>query len=134
MALCKTSIMYLLPQLYVQLHITFLQVSSRIVKLVMRNNALTTVHGIESLKSLVGLDLSYNIISNFSELEVLGTLPLLQNLWLEDNPICCARWYRPHVFSFFCNPENVSNQLQISNFFASSITFPITIVCYAVLE
>lgn len=86
----------------------FLQVSSRIVKLVVRNNALTTVNGIENLMSLMGLDLSYNIISIFSELEILGTLPLLQNLWLEGNPICCARWYRAHVFSFFRNPENVS--------------------------
>ncbi|GJN08618.1 hypothetical protein PR202_ga26559 [Eleusine coracana subsp. coracana] len=83
------------------------EVSSRIVKLVVRNNALSTVHGIENLKSLVGLDLSYNIISSFSELEVLGTLPLLQNLWLEGNPICCARWYRAHVFSFFRNPESL---------------------------
>ncbi|KAL6645123.1 hypothetical protein ACP70R_016731 [Stipagrostis hirtigluma subsp. patula] len=83
------------------------EVSSRIVKLVVRNNALTTVHGIENLKSLAGLDLSYNIISNFSELEILGTLPLLQNLWLEGNPICCARWYRSHVFSFFRNPEHL---------------------------
>lgn len=86
----------------------YLQVSSRIVKLVVRNNALSTVNGIENLKSLMGLDLSYNIISNFSELEILGTLSLLQNLWLEGNPICCARWYRAHVFSFFRNPENVS--------------------------
>ncbi|XP_062210396.1 uncharacterized protein LOC133911927 isoform X2 [Phragmites australis] len=83
------------------------EVSSRIVKLVVRNNALTTIHGIENLKSLMGLDLSYNIISNFSELEILGTLSLLQNLWLEGNPICCARWYRAHVFSFFRNPENL---------------------------
>ncbi|KAL6867581.1 hypothetical protein ACP4OV_015605 [Aristida adscensionis] len=83
------------------------EVSCRIVKLVVRNNALTTVHGIENLKSLMGLDLSYNIISNFSELEILGALPLLQNLWLEGNPICCARWYRAHVFSFFRNPENL---------------------------
>ncbi|KAJ1298183.1 hypothetical protein BS78_01G434500 [Paspalum vaginatum] len=83
------------------------EVSSRIVKLVVRNNALTTVNGIENLKSLMGLDLSYNIISNFSELEIIGTLSLLQNLWLEGNPICCARWYRAHVFSFFRNPENL---------------------------
>jgi Leucine-rich repeat (LRR) protein len=119
--------MSLLPQFYMHLHIAFLQMSSRIVKLVVRNNALTTVHGIENLKSLVGLDLSYNIISIFSELEVLGTLPLLQNLWLEGNPICCARWYRAHVFSFFRNPENVSNPLLISNFFVLSVT-PIIIV------
>jgi Leucine-rich repeat (LRR) protein len=123
--------MSLLPQFYMHLHIAFLQVSSRIVKLVVRNNALTTVHGIENLKSLVGLDLSYNIISIFSELEVLGTLPLLQNLWLEGNPICCARWYRAHVFSFFRNPENVSNPLLISNFFVLSVTL-IIIVCSGV--
>uniref|UniRef100_A0A0D9VRC7 Serine/threonine-protein kinase 11-interacting protein n=1 Tax=Leersia perrieri TaxID=77586 RepID=A0A0D9VRC7_9ORYZ len=70
---------------------------SRIVKLVLRNNALGTLHGIENLKSLMCLDLSYNIISNFSELEILGSLSLLQNLWLEGNPICCARWYRAHL-------------------------------------
>uniref|UniRef100_J3LLH4 Serine/threonine-protein kinase 11-interacting protein n=2 Tax=Oryza brachyantha TaxID=4533 RepID=J3LLH4_ORYBR len=78
---------------------------SRIVQLVLRNNALTALHGIENLKSLMDLDLSYNIISNFSELEILGSLSLLQNLWLEGNPICCARWYRAHVFSIFHNSE-----------------------------
>ena len=85
-----------------------MQVFSRIGKLVLRNNALTTIHGIENLTSLVGLDLSYNIISNFSELEILGSFSLLQNVWLEGNPICCARWYRARVFSFFHNSENVS--------------------------
>ncbi|KAF0912560.1 hypothetical protein E2562_015255 [Oryza meyeriana var. granulata] len=80
---------------------------SRIVQLVLRNNALTTLHGIENLKSLMGLDLSYNIISNFSELEIFGSLSLLQNLWLEGNPICCARWYRARVFSFFHNSESL---------------------------
>ncbi|KAM0886331.1 hypothetical protein ACQ4PT_029796 [Festuca glaucescens] len=83
------------------------EVCSRVGKLVLRNNALTTIHGIENLKSLVGLDLSYNIISNFSELEILGSLSLLQNLWLEGNPICCARWYRARVFSLFHNSENL---------------------------
>ena len=37
------------------------EVSSRIVKLVVRNNALTTVNWIENLKSLMGLDLSYHL-------------------------------------------------------------------------
>ena len=45
-----------------------MQVSYHIVKLVLRNNALTTLRGIEHLKTLEGLDISYNIISNFSEL------------------------------------------------------------------
>lgn len=85
-----------------------LQVSCRIVKLVLRNNALTSLRGIDNLKSLEGLDLSYNIISSFTDLEILTSLPSLHNLWLEGNPICCSRWYRAHVFSFFSNLEKVS--------------------------
>uniref|UniRef100_A0A803P7J9 Uncharacterized protein n=1 Tax=Cannabis sativa TaxID=3483 RepID=A0A803P7J9_CANSA len=80
--------------------LSFREVSCPIVKLVLRNNALTTLHGIENLKSLEGLDVSYNIISNFSELEFLAGLPSLRNLWLEGNPLCCARWYRPQAFSY----------------------------------
>ncbi|KAJ6844935.1 uncharacterized protein M6B38_288235 [Iris pallida] len=87
---------------------SFSEVSSRVVKLVLRNNALATLRGIENLKSVEGLDLSYNIISNFSELEILASLPSLQSLWLEGNPICCARWYRAHVFSFFSHPEKLN--------------------------
>ncbi|KAA8541365.1 hypothetical protein F0562_025316 [Nyssa sinensis] len=86
---------------------SFSEVSCQIVKLVLRNNALTTLHGIENLKSLEGLDLSYNIISNFSELEILAGLPSLKSLWLEGNPLCCARWYRSQVFSFFPRPDKV---------------------------
>ena len=78
------------------------------VTFVLRNNALTTLRGIENLKSLEGLDVSYNIISNFSELEFVAGLPYLQSLWLEGNPLCCARWYRAQVFSFFSYPERVS--------------------------
>ncbi|XP_031129933.1 serine/threonine-protein kinase 11-interacting protein-like isoform X1 [Ipomoea triloba] len=83
------------------------EVSSHIVKLVLRNNALTTLRGIENLKSLEGLDLSNNIISNFFEIEILGGLSSLQNLWLQGNPLCCARWYRAQVLSFFTYPDKL---------------------------
>lgn len=83
------------------------EVSCHIVKLVLRNNALTTLRGIEKLKSLEGLDVSYNIISNFSELEILAGLPCLQSLWLEGNPLCCARWYRAQVFSLITHPDQL---------------------------
>ncbi|KAF3524794.1 hypothetical protein F2Q69_00046404 [Brassica cretica] len=83
------------------------QVSCHLVKLVLRNNALTTLRGIENLKSLEGLDVSYNIISNFSELELLWSLSLLKELWLEGNPVCCARWYRAHVFSYIAIPDGL---------------------------
>ncbi|KAK4362062.1 hypothetical protein RND71_017303 [Anisodus tanguticus] len=82
-------------------------VSSHIVKLVLRNNALTSLRGIENLKSLQGLDMSYNIISNFLEMEILAGLSSLQSLWLEGNPLCYSRWYRAQVFSFFPSPEKM---------------------------
>ncbi|KAF5469189.1 hypothetical protein F2P56_013281 [Juglans regia] len=85
----------------------FREVSCRIGKLVLRNNALTTLHGIENLKSLEGLDVSYNIISNFSEIEFLVCLPSLRSLWLEGNPLCCARWYRAQVFSYFTHLDKL---------------------------
>ncbi|PKU79897.1 Dynein light chain 1, axonemal [Dendrobium catenatum] len=83
------------------------QVSCPIVKLVLRNNVLRTLRGLENLKLVEGLDLSCNLISSFSEMEILANLPCLQNLWLEGNPICYARWYRAHVFSFFSHPERL---------------------------
>ncbi|CAN6478683.1 unnamed protein product [Victoria cruziana] len=83
------------------------EVSCPIVKLVLRSNALTSLRGIENLKLLEGLDLSYNIISQFSEIETLGSLPFLQNLLLEGNPICHARCYRAQVFSYFTNSERL---------------------------
>ncbi|GER32958.1 outer arm dynein light chain 1 protein [Striga asiatica] len=86
---------------------SFGEVSCQIVKLVLRNNALTSLHGLENLKSLQGLDLSYNIISNFSEIEMLAGLPSLVNLWLEGNPICYARWFRAQVFSLFSHPDQL---------------------------
>ncbi|XP_011035576.1 PREDICTED: uncharacterized protein LOC105133328 isoform X2 [Populus euphratica] len=85
----------------------FCEISCHIVKLVLRNNALTTLHGLENLKSLEALDVSCNIISNFSELEFLTGLPCLRNLWLEGNPLCGARWYRAQVFSYVVHPEAV---------------------------
>ncbi|KAK1262984.1 hypothetical protein QJS04_geneDACA011860 [Acorus gramineus] len=83
------------------------EVTCPVVKVVLRNNALTSLRGIENLNSVEGLDLSYNIISNFSELEILVSLSSLNNLWLEGNPICCARWYRAHVFSFLTHPDKL---------------------------
>ncbi|KFK39116.1 hypothetical protein AALP_AA3G203300 [Arabis alpina] len=83
------------------------EVSCHLVKLVLRNNALTTLRGIENLKSLEGLDVSFNIISNFSELEFLGSLSFLTDLWLEGNPFCCARWYRAHVLSYVALPNDL---------------------------
>ncbi|KAL0899890.1 hypothetical protein Bca101_083851 [Brassica carinata] len=85
----------------------FSEVSCHLVKLVLRNNALTTLRGIENLKSLEGLDVSFNIISDFSELEFLGSLSFLTDLWLEGNPLCSARWYRANVLSYVARPNDL---------------------------
>lgn len=77
------------------------QVVGPITKLVLRNNALVSTQGIETLHSLEALDLSYNIISNFHEVETLGFLPSLQTLWLNGNPISVSSHYREEVFSYF---------------------------------
>ncbi|KAL6494365.1 hypothetical protein OROGR_031165 [Orobanche gracilis] len=87
---------------------SFAEISCQIVKLVLRNNALTSLHGIENLKSLQGLDLSYNVLSNFSEIEILAGFPSLENLWLEGNPICYTRWFRAQVFSLFSQPDRLN--------------------------
>lgn len=83
------------------------EASRNIVKLVLRNNALITLRGIENLKSLEGLDVSYNIISSFPEIEILAGLPSMECLWLEGNPLCSTRWYREQVFSLFHYPYNL---------------------------
>lgn len=109
-----------------------MQVSCHVVKLVLRNNALTTLRGIENLKSLEGLDVSYNIISNFSELEFLAGLPNLQSLWLEGNPLCCTRWYRAQVFSFFSYPEKASLYCLLSLSLSFSYLSPSLCIQFAV--
>ncbi|KAF5734034.1 hypothetical protein HS088_TW16G00475 [Tripterygium wilfordii] len=94
----------------------FDEVSCHLVKLVLRNNALATLRGIENLRALEALDVSYNIISSFSELEFLAGLSSLHGLWLEGNPLCCAQWYRAHVFSYFIHPNKLKlDDKEISN-------------------
>ncbi|KAG0568769.1 hypothetical protein KC19_6G044200 [Ceratodon purpureus] len=83
------------------------QVVGTITKLVLRNNALVSTRGIETLLSLEALDLSHNIISNFHEVEALGFLPALQSLWLNGNPISVSSHYREEVFSYFHNPSKL---------------------------
>jgi Leucine-rich repeat (LRR) protein len=102
---------FFLKDLFSTLIFFSVQISCHIIKLVLRNNALTTLHGLENLKSLEALDVSYNIVSNFSELEFLTGLRCLRNLWLEGNPLCGARWYRAQVFSYVVHPEAVSDDL-----------------------
>ena len=85
------------------------QILRRVTNLILRNNALVSTWGLHRIASLECLDLSYNLISNFREVELLGELPALRFLWLEGNPITFGRWYRREVLSYFRDPMKVSD-------------------------
>ncbi|KAL1553939.1 serine/threonine-protein kinase 11-interacting protein-like [Salvia divinorum] len=56
------------------------------------------------ISNFLDVAVSYNIISNFSDIEVLAGISSLQSLWLEGNPLCYARWFRAKVFSLIYHP------------------------------
>ncbi|KAH6556601.1 hypothetical protein KP509_1Z168600 [Ceratopteris richardii] len=87
---------------------SLLLVKSPITKLVLKNNALVSVHGVAALTCLEAVDLSNNLISKFKEIQFLASLPCLQILLLEGNPITASILYREEVFSFFQDPSKVS--------------------------
>ena len=67
----------------------------------LRHNQISELGALSKLYSLVQLDLAYNIIGSLSEVECLIELPLLQNLWLEHNPIETMESYRWKVLKMF---------------------------------
>ncbi|CAM6087660.1 unnamed protein product [Calypogeia fissa] len=79
----------------------------RVSKLVLRNNALVSTRGLHGIASLEALDLSYNLISNFREVELLGELPSLRLLWLEGNPLTFSTSYRREALSYFPEPTKL---------------------------
>ncbi|KAK1288367.1 hypothetical protein QJS10_CPB19g01596 [Acorus calamus] len=88
------------------------EVTCPVVKVVLRNNALTSLRGIENLNSVEGLDLSYNIISNFSELEILLKVDDkgidAREFW-EMNIIIASRQKRPSGYGFYHPAKDEAN-------------------------
>eukprot|EP00768_Dysnectes_brevis_P005447 gnl/Dysnectes_brevis/3937_a5130_391.p1 GENE.gnl/Dysnectes_brevis/3937_a5130_391~~gnl/Dysnectes_brevis/3937_a5130_391.p1 ORF type:complete len:1551 (-),score=260.81 gnl/Dysnectes_brevis/3937_a5130_391:1996-6387(-) len=60
----------------------------------LRANKITELGGLIDLKSLNALDLSANLIASRDVLEKLRNLPVLSELWLNDNPVSLASGYR----------------------------------------
>ncbi|KAJ8282567.1 hypothetical protein COCON_G00050860 [Conger conger] len=58
-----------------------------LVKLILRNNELETINGVEQLCSLQHLDLAYNLLMEHSQLAPLSLLHNLNLLQLEGNPL-----------------------------------------------
>ncbi|KAJ8416709.1 hypothetical protein AAFF_G00325870 [Aldrovandia affinis] len=65
-----------------------------LVKLVLRNNELETINGVEQLCSLQHLDLAYNLLMEHSQLVPLSLLHNLKMLNLEGNPLYFHKTHR----------------------------------------
>lgn len=71
-----------------------LSASAKLVTLILRNNELETINGVEQLSSLQHLDLAYNILLEHSQLAPLSLLHCLSTLNLEGNPLYFQKTHR----------------------------------------
>ncbi|XP_047210933.1 serine/threonine-protein kinase 11-interacting protein isoform X2 [Girardinichthys multiradiatus] len=62
--------------------------------LILRNNELETINGVEQLSSLQHLDLAYNLLLEHSQLAPLSLLHCLSTLILEGNPLYFQKTHR----------------------------------------
>ncbi|XP_042192331.1 serine/threonine-protein kinase 11-interacting protein isoform X3 [Callorhinchus milii] len=67
----------------------------QLVTLLLRNNQLDNINGVEHLGHLQHLDLAYNLISEHAQLAPLSQLHRLKELYLAGNPVFYQRDHRP---------------------------------------
>ncbi|XP_067890787.1 serine/threonine-protein kinase 11-interacting protein [Heterodontus francisci] len=67
----------------------------QLVTLLLRNNELDNINGVEHLSHLKHLDLAYNMISEHAQLAPLSQLHSLKELFLEGNPVYYQKGHRP---------------------------------------
>ncbi|NXE46592.1 S11IP protein, partial [Casuarius casuarius] len=60
---------------------------SKLVTLILRNNELDSINGVEQLVNLQHLDVAYNLLLEHAQLAPLSTLHCLKKLHLEGNPL-----------------------------------------------
>ncbi|NXI71440.1 S11IP protein, partial [Anseranas semipalmata] len=60
---------------------------SKLVTLILRNNELDSINGVEQLVNLQHLDVAYNLLLEHAQLAPLSTLHYLKKLHLEGNPL-----------------------------------------------
>ncbi|NXT38311.1 S11IP protein, partial [Pelecanoides urinatrix] len=65
---------------------------SKLVTLILRNNELDSINGIEQLVNLQHLDVAYNLLLEHAQLAPLSTLHYVKKLHLEGNPL----WFHPN--------------------------------------
>ena len=75
----------------------------------LRHNQISKVEDLVKLYSLVKLDLSHNLIGSITEVSKLHSLPLLNSIWLSQNPIDTMKNYRWKILKIFAvRNDNVS--------------------------
>ncbi|XP_032920928.1 serine/threonine-protein kinase 11-interacting protein [Catharus ustulatus] len=84
---------------------------SKLVTLILRNNELDNINGVEQLVNLQHLDVAYNLLLEHAQLAPLSTLHYLKKLHLEGNPI----WFHQNHRSAAL--VHVSPRAAFSNFF-----------------
>ncbi|KAG7503586.1 hypothetical protein JOB18_041325 [Solea senegalensis] len=71
-----------------------LSARTKLLTLILRNNELETINGVEQLSSLQHLDLAYNLLLEHSQLAPLSLLHCLNTLHLEGNPLYFQKLHR----------------------------------------
>ncbi len=69
------------------MHMNSMQMLGNVTTLLLANNCLTNVRGLERLYSLKKLDLKNNKVSNLCDISALAYLPELMELDIRGNPI-----------------------------------------------
>ncbi|NXP11436.1 S11IP protein, partial [Thinocorus orbignyianus] len=83
---------------------------SKLVTLILRNNELDSINGVEQLVNLQHLDVAYNLLLEHAQLAPLSTLHYVKKLHLEGNPLWFHQNHRPATLA------HVSPRAASSNF------------------
>nr|XP_057907538.1 serine/threonine-protein kinase 11-interacting protein isoform X2 [Doryrhamphus excisus] len=91
----------------------------KLLMLILRNNELETINGVEQLASLQHLDLAYNLLLEHSQLAPLSLLHCLNTLNLEGNPLFFQKTHRTATVHHL-SPKAVSLRFKLDGVQLSS--------------
>ncbi|XP_062270667.1 LOW QUALITY PROTEIN: serine/threonine-protein kinase 11-interacting protein [Scomber scombrus] len=96
-----------------------LSARAKLLTLILRNNELETINGVEQLSSLQHLDLAYNLLLEHSQLAPLSLLHCLNTLNLEGNPLYFQKTHRTCTVRHL-SPKAVNLRLKLDGIQLSS--------------
>ncbi|KAM6893733.1 serine/threonine-protein kinase 11-interacting protein [Xenentodon cancila] len=96
-----------------------LSARSKLLALILRNNELETINGVEQLSALQHLDLAYNLLLEHSQLAPLSLLHCLHTLNLEGNPLYFQKTHRSCTVRHL-SPKAASLRLRLDGSLLSS--------------